>query len=135
VIKWKKKLFQKLFEAYTKVFFPTKCIQQCQSDVIAKWSEIKNDDDLQVKAFAESEQFQEPNSDKVSTPEDFIPSTSSSGTRAIVQEQLRSEIALIDSDLIALYNRRAVGFFYENQEKELRLKIKKKKEFEQTLKN
>jgi hypothetical protein len=45
-----KKLFQKIFEAYTKVFFPTKSIQQCQSDVIAKWSEIKNDDDLQVKA-------------------------------------------------------------------------------------
>jgi hypothetical protein len=48
---------------------------------------------------------------------------------------LRSEIALIDSDLVALYNRRAVGFLDENQEKELRLKIKKKKEFEQTLKN
>ncbi len=46
----KNKLFQKLFESYTKVFFPTKSKQQCQSDVIAKWSEIKNDDDLQVKA-------------------------------------------------------------------------------------
>ncbi|EFX67013.1 hypothetical protein DAPPUDRAFT_115824 [Daphnia pulex] len=57
------------------------------------------------------------------------------GTRAIVQDQLRSEIALIDSNLVALYNRRAVGFLDENQEKELRLKIKKKKELEQTLKN
>ncbi len=48
---------------------------------------------------------------------------------------MRSEIALIDSDLVALYNRRAVGFLDENQEKELRFKIKKKKELEQTLKN
>ena len=42
----KNKLFQKLFEAYTKVYFPTKSKQQCQSDVISKWSEIKNDDDI-----------------------------------------------------------------------------------------
>ena len=46
----KNKLFQKLFEAYTKVYFPTKSKQQCQSDVIAKWSGKKNDEDLQVKA-------------------------------------------------------------------------------------
>ncbi len=90
---------------------------------------------FQLEFSADSEQFQEPNSDKVSTPEDSIPSTSSSGTWAIVQEQLRLEIALIDSDLVALYNRKAVGFLDENQEKELRLKIQKKKELEPTLKN
>ena len=44
-------------------------------------------------------------------------------------------MALIDADLVALYKRKAVGFLDENQEKELRLKLKKKKELEQTLKN
>ena len=65
---------------------------------------------------------------------DSRPSTSSSGTRVIVQEQLRSEMALIDAYLVALYKRRAFGFLDETQEKELRLKVKKKKELEQTLK-
>lgn len=83
---------------------------------------------FQLECSADSEQFQVPTSDSRL-------STSSSGTRVIVQEQLRSEIALIDADLVALYKRRAVGFLGENQEKELRLQIKKKKDFKQTLKN
>ena len=105
----------------------------CPKEGVECTSTVASTTAFQLEFSADSEQFQEPNSDEVATP-DSRPSTSSSGTRAIVQEQLRSEMALIDADLVALYKRRAVGFLDENQEKELRLKVKKKKELEQTLK-
>ena len=105
----------------------------CPKEGVECTSTVASTTTFQPEFSADSEQFQEPNSDEVATP-DSRPSTSSSGTRAIVQEQLRLEMALINADLVALYKRRAVGFLDENQEKELRLKVKKKKELEQTLK-
>ena len=173
----KNKLYQKLFQTYTNVFFPTKSKEQCQKDVIAKWNEIKNEADLQVKVesllqewnaidmkrkarqlnfwgkqvatrskeaavasatpiefSADSEQFKEPDSDHEDKT-NSIPTNNHSKSKAVVQEQLKSDIALLDADLVALYKRKTLGFLDENQEKELRLKIKKKEELELKLKH
>lgn len=44
----KNKLFQSLFKTYV-LAHPTKMKQQCQDDLIIKWNEIKNEEDLEIK--------------------------------------------------------------------------------------
>ena len=73
--------------------------RSCPKEEVECTLTVASNTAFQLDFSADSEQFQEPNSDEVATP-DSRPSTSSSGTRAIVQEPLCSEMALIDADLV-----------------------------------
>lgn len=50
------------------------------------------------------------------------------------QEQIKTQISIINSDLVGLFNRKANGFITKEQESELKEKKTKKKELEQLLK-
>lgn len=172
-------MFQCIFDAYV-MAYPKKSKKICQEEVVEKWTKIKSDADLQLKAEVWLQELKaiaatkkgsllrfwakqtasvstttnketsydlakEPPNKSLKSDEkvadayevsDFKPSTSklSTSKQATVQINLQSEIEILNSDLVGLYERQTRGMLTHEQIIELKEKKQRKSDLEKKLK-